>query len=51
MSAVLAEAEAVVEEIAALHAECRVRAQQIALSRLYWRAVRVRDALKEAVPA
>jgi hypothetical protein len=41
----LDEAEAVVAELAALYADCRVRAQQIALSRLYWRAVRVRDAL------
>lgn len=47
----LEEAEAVVGEIAALYEGCRVREQQIALSRLYWRAVRVRDALRQVVAA
>ena len=47
----LEDAEALVSELAALYAETRVRAQQIALSRAYWQAVRVRDALRLAVAA
>lgn len=45
------EADQVVSELAALHEACRVRADQIAIAALYWRAVRVRDALREMAAA
>jgi len=47
----LEEAEALVTALADLYGETRVRAQQIALARAYWQAVRVRDALRLAVAA
>lgn len=47
----LDDADALVAELAALFHDCRIRSQQIALSRAYWQAVRVRDALRLTVAA
>lgn len=47
----LQEAEALVAALGEMYANCRVRAQQIELTRAYWQAVRVRDALAMATAA
>ena len=47
----IAEAEALCTNLEALYNDCRVREQQIALSRAYWQARRIADALREMAAA
>lgn len=47
----LAEAEALCANLEALYNDCRVREQQIALSRAYWQARRIADALRDLAVA